>query len=800
MGRRGRCSAATMGPGSGSGALRRPLGLLLLAALLVPAAGAARLRAMLYSAQDPLVLLTDSSLKSTVLGSPSSWVVEFFASWCGHCIAFAPKWKALANEVKDWRPVISVAALDCAEEANSEICRDFGIMAYPTVKYFKAFSDSSSLGTEFSVSGKSVEELQASLIDALETHRGGRWPPSCPPLSPIRLDEINSFFLRNSDDYLAVIFEKKDSYLGREVELDLSQYHGIKVRRALDVQEDLVKKFAVTNFPSCYLLSGNGSSFKVPVLMESRSLYSTYLQKLPGVGKKSLTPTVHPNTSERIAPPVIKPIDRSKIYMLDLESTLHYILRIEVGKFKVLEGERLTALKNFVSVLAKYYPGQPVVRNFLHTIDVWLHWQQRKSVPYSSLEVALNSWKEGVLLPKKSVWVGCQGSKAHFRGFPCGLWILFHSLTVQAAQHNEYLQQKADPQEVLQAIRGYVKFFFGCRECATHFEQMAAASMYRVKSMDDAVLWFWNRHNRVNARLAGTASEDPQFPKIQWPPRDLCNPCHNEVQGDPVWNLGAILKFFKNHFALRNIVITSRNPSMEALPGPGRLPEELENFTAPPPVEQPHPTESPGEQPVHEWGGDLRAGEENEVSEDLLTWLMEDDVPNMGKVVISTERPKYYGIQKPNVEEMMVKELLKKRLVKNPDAPNGEALDGKAKSLISDDGDQPLIVEDGDRALLLGVEVQPPIQYSRAESLDEEVQPLIQYSRPESLDEEVQPPIQYGGAESPMLGHGFAELFPKPQIAQKLTKRDTLAQQVEEGAGKVKQLASFHERKESARR
>ncbi|XP_051854803.1 sulfhydryl oxidase 1 [Antechinus flavipes] len=784
MGRRGRCSAATMGPDSGSGAFRRPLVLLLLAALLVPEADAARLRAMLYSAQDPLVLLTDSSLKSTVLGSPSSWVVEFFASWCGHCIAFAPKWKALANEVKDWRPVLSVAALDCADEANSEICRDFGIMAYPTVKYFKAFSDSSSLGTEFSVSGKTVEELQASLIDALETHRGGRWPPSCPPLSPIRRDEINSFFLRNNDDYLAVIFEKKDSYLGREVELDLSQYHGIKVRRALDVQEDLVKKFAVTNFPSCYLLSRNGSSFRVPVLMESRSLYSTYLQKLPGVGKKSLTPTVHPNTSERIAPPVIKPVDRSKIYMLDLESTLHYILRIEVGKFKVLEGERLTALKNFVSVLAKYYPGQPMVRNFLHTIDVWLHWQQRKSVPYSSLEVALNSWKEGVLLPKKSVWVGCQGSEAHFRGFPCGLWILFHSLTVQAAQRNEYLQQKADPQEVLQAIRGYVKFFFGCRECATHFEQMAAASMYRVKSMDDAVLWFWNRHNRVNARLAGTASEDPQFPKIQWPPRELCNPCHNEVQGDPVWNLGAILKFFKNHFALRNIVVTSRNPSVEALPGPGRLPEELENFTAPPPVEQPRPTQSPGEQPADEWGGDLRAGEENEVSEDLLTWLMEDDVPNMGKVVISTERPKYYGIQKPNVEEMMVKELLKKRLVKNPDAPNGEALDGKAKSLISDDGDQPLVVDDRDRALLLGIEVQPPIQYSRAESLDEDAQPLI----------------QYGGAESPMLGHGFAELFPKPQIAQKLTKRDTLTQQLEEGAGKVKQLASFHERKESARR
>lgn len=61
----------------------------------------------------------------------------------------------------------------------------------------------------------------------------------------------------------------------------------------------------------------------------------------------------------------------------------------------------------------------------------------------------------------------------------------------------------AKAQEVLQAIRGYVRFFFGCRDCAGHFEQMAAASMHRVGSPDSAVLWLWSSHNKVNARLAG---------------------------------------------------------------------------------------------------------------------------------------------------------------------------------------------------------------------------------------------------------------------------------------------------------
>lgn len=39
--------------------------------------------------------------------------------------------------------------------------------------------------------------------------------------------------------------------------------------------------------------------------------------------------------------------------MADLESALHYILRVEVGRFSVLEGQRLMALKKFVTVLTK---------------------------------------------------------------------------------------------------------------------------------------------------------------------------------------------------------------------------------------------------------------------------------------------------------------------------------------------------------------------------------------------------------------------------------------------------------------
>lgn len=54
---------------------------------------------------------------------------------------------------------------------------------------------------------------------------------------------------------------------------------------------------------------------------------------------------------------------------------------------------------------------------------------------------------------------------------------------------------------------------------------------------------------------AGAPSEDPQFPKVQWPPRELCSSCHNELRGTPVWDLGNTLSFFKTHFSRSNVVM-----------------------------------------------------------------------------------------------------------------------------------------------------------------------------------------------------------------------------------------------------
>lgn len=57
---------------------------------------------------------------------------------------------------------------------------------------------------------------------------------------------------------------RPDVPLSLQVTLDLSQHQGIAVRRVLNTERDVVNRFGVTNFPSCYLLSRNGSFSRVP--------------------------------------------------------------------------------------------------------------------------------------------------------------------------------------------------------------------------------------------------------------------------------------------------------------------------------------------------------------------------------------------------------------------------------------------------------------------------------------------------------------------------------------------------------
>lgn len=59
---------------------------------------------------------------------------------------------------------------------------------------------------------------------------------------------------------------------------------------------------------------------------------------------------------------------------------------------------------------------------------------KHKSIETPFLYVCVFFKTSDAVLPEGVQWVGCQGSQAQYRRYPCAVWKLFHVLTVQAKE------------------------------------------------------------------------------------------------------------------------------------------------------------------------------------------------------------------------------------------------------------------------------------------------------------------------------------------------------------------------------
>ncbi|NXK52245.1 QSOX2 oxidase, partial [Chauna torquata] len=141
---------------------------------------------------------------------------------------------------------------------------------------------------------RELQTVRQMMIDFLQNHSQESRPPACPSLDPVLSSDITSLFDKNSHHYTAIVFESNNSYVGREVILDLIQYENIV-------------KLGISSVPSCYLMHPNGSHGLINILKPLRSFFSSYLKSLPGVRKKLLLPLELPVKENKEESTEIKP-------------------------------------------------------------------------------------------------------------------------------------------------------------------------------------------------------------------------------------------------------------------------------------------------------------------------------------------------------------------------------------------------------------------------------------------------------------------------------------------------------------
>jgi hypothetical protein len=220
----------------------------------------------------------------------------------------------------------------------------------------------------------------------------------------------------------------------------------------------------------------------------------------------NLPPADHAAQPSRFDPP-IEMLERP-VPMTDVASAVAYAVQRELVKEDLgpPSSERRAALDAWLAALASLLPG-PANRANMRRLREAARARESLS-PHGWEEVVLST--PPPLLPDGGppggiAWAACRGATPDARGYPCGLWLLFHSVLAQARTDSEAAA-------ALRAISGYVQFFFGCTGCSQHFQAMARAeedSLERAtRGAADARLWLWRAHNTVNRRLNASIPEE----------------------------------------------------------------------------------------------------------------------------------------------------------------------------------------------------------------------------------------------------------------------------------------------------
>uniref|UniRef100_A0A915E935 Sulfhydryl oxidase n=1 Tax=Ditylenchus dipsaci TaxID=166011 RepID=A0A915E935_9BILA len=552
---------------------------------------------------DKVINLDQSNFEQCVLNSSIPTLVEVYKDWCGHCRKFLRIYRTFGLKSLNWQDKIRVAAINCADLNNLKICKTVLYALVPLINLYPA--NINSLNDTFLIKHQSlnpnnphqydiglkndkdryVEKLRSVVVQRLvQPHLATSIEES--PLVPKTvnltknhtsrkeaLDEIWKNYAASENTSHLVFVSKEPVENGTinatQVKWDLVPYQGIEVL-ALQVNSSLAELLDVMGSPRAALFEkGNEKALYV----DEERINDETVKNI--VKFANFTPVLSELPSNK--PPPLQFIDceveenekdcipKFFVSEKDMLMSLRMILYDEILFKGEVKGENVTNLRAFVHSLVevdikfplKTYnktaktesplPRSQQAHKLFKLLFEFLYAKQNGSFTGDEWrEVYLASENKTLALPHgREGFEHCKGTSIEFRGFTCGLWNVFHALTINAylnAQNQTSGQnvpkEKAlpfDPVAPLNVIKGWVYSFFTCQSCREHFLEESTMNFTidhtNVKIPEDSFLYLWKFHNHVNIRLGkqDDPTNDPQFRKVNFPPTFLCPDCDFKI-------------------------------------------------------------------------------------------------------------------------------------------------------------------------------------------------------------------------------------------------------------------------------
>jgi Erv1 / Alr family/Thioredoxin len=436
-------------------------------------------------------------LYATTSGQTDTYrIVEYYIHYCNTCRLFVPVYRNFAVKLQELAALqnvtIDVYAVSCSP--NRKLCVDQAIQGFPKIRLYKpsAFSSSgNSTSSDSSTSSSRSNTTEPLLLPYIElahhTH-----------LHPLTVLE-----------QLGIDFDRPNG------EDQVEEWDMESVVRASSLQsQSSPNTFAVTTLWQRAYAYWSGVPLSAhPPLQPSISQYQSHNRKR--------------QTRDELR--------------ADIHLSFDYALRYEVYTTSAaLSTEQQGILRTWLELLVRTLPTswllskliQELINNFVYIAQ---------SEDY--LVAVLDEFPS----PTSQWSMSCSHGQAD-DGYTCGLWQLFHAMTVGVVDYNRAVfdtELLIVTETAARALKDYINTFLGCTVCRVHFvesydncdnERCFRLSDYAIDDEHDWMelpLWLSRTHNAVNVRLlyeraaresTVTLSLD-DVQAVLWPPVRDCRAC-----------------------------------------------------------------------------------------------------------------------------------------------------------------------------------------------------------------------------------------------------------------------------------
>ncbi|CAG8467303.1 9148_t:CDS:2 [Funneliformis mosseae] len=234
----------------------------------------------LYDKSGPVTLVTDKNFREVVLLTEQVVLLEFFAPWCGHCKNLAPEYKKVAENLKG---LVKVAAIDCDDQSNRNICGAYDVKGFPTIKLFpsQAVPDKKNPGSflkkpkDYNGPRTANEMVKFALSEI---------PSFVKPISnknPTKKSLTIEEFLAKDNETMskAILFTNKDKTTHLYKALSVEFHNRLLLGEVRQQESSIIEEFGIKKFPT--LLAINKKTNEISEFTEKYNYenLSKYLNK-----------------------------------------------------------------------------------------------------------------------------------------------------------------------------------------------------------------------------------------------------------------------------------------------------------------------------------------------------------------------------------------------------------------------------------------------------------------------------------------------------------------------------------------